>query len=868
MQENFFYGYTPAASGSQVYLERPRVNRLLEKAVQKSIVSVVAGAGYGKTQAVYAFAKNLNARTAWIQISQRDNLGERFWENFVSAVAFFSRDAAGKLRQMDFPTTEQQFERYLTIYREDVIPNEKYLFVFDDVHLITEKAVLNFLERCISAFASNITSMLIARTEPALDMARLASRKLLARLTEKELRFNLDEMVSYFRLMKVNPDPALASVIYHDTEGWAFAIHLAGLSLRNVQRGTSHIPLLIKYSASRLIESEIMAPLSSELRRFLIKLSLVENLNPQLVLEIAKDPSLVTGMADIGSFIRFDKYLNAYRIHHLFMDYLRERQNEISEKEKKEVWNKTALWCSANDRKMDAIISYDKAEDYDGIVSILNTLPLILPTGIARFVFDILERAPETIYRDYPRTIIIRNRTLNSLGLFDQNRKETLAIIPALKALPDSSGKHCILAACYLNLGFIGLLQSMYTRRYDFIDYFRKAAFRARQSGNESRSPIGGVSISSYVCRTMAPSSKEDMEKYIAMIGEVAPHVMEAMGGGMAGMHELGRGEFAFFRCELQEAEKLLLDGLGRARKAQQYETENRALFYLLRIYLSRGDTKKVENVLRQLKAELEEPLYLNRYAHHDIVSGWYDIQTGRNDRIAPWLKSDYEESELNSMAQGLEKLVKAKYYFAEKRYPVALAVMESLGNAEPILIGAVEMKVLEAVCRHRMLDKDGAFKALFEAYQLAAPAGLFMPFAELGKDMRTLTETAMKDLAEGGKAAGLSPEENPGSGESRELFSLWLEEIHRKAAAYAKKLYRQTEQASVATTRRKSSPLSHRERDVLTGLSRGLTREEIAGAASISPNTVKSAIRSIYNKLGALNKADAIRIAAEKGIL
>ena len=854
LQEIFFHGHTPVASGSQVCLERPRINRLLEKAVQKSIVSIVAGAGYGKTQAVYAFARKLNARTAWIQVSPRDNLRERFWENFVSAVSFFSRDAAEKLRQMDFPATEQQFERYLTIYREDVIPNERYLFVFDDVHLITEKAVLNFMERCMSAFASNITSMLIARTEPSLDMARLASRKLLACLTEDELRFSLDEMVSYFRLLDVSPDPALVSAIYHDTEGWAFAIHLAGLSLRNVQSGTAHVPLLLKYSTSRLIESEIMSPLPPELRRFLIKLSLVENPSPELALEIAEDPSLVAGMEGIGSFIRFDSYFNAYRIHHFFMDYLLEKQDELSAEEKKDVWNKTALWCAANNRNMDALISYDKAGDYDGIVSILNTLPLILPTGIARFVFEILERAPDTIFRDYPRTIIIRNRTLNSLGLFEQNRAETLGIIPMLKEHPDSPGKHGILAACYLNLGFIGFLQCIYTRRYDFIDYFKEGAFQAKLSGHEPELPVGGVSISSYLCRAMAPASKEDIEAYIAMVGKVVPYVAQAMVGGMAGMHELALGEFAFFRCEHQEAEKQLLKSLKKARQAQQYESENRALFYLLRIYVSRGDAKEIEDILRQLKAELKEPFYLNRYVQHDIAVGWYSIQTGRKDRIASWLKSDYEESGLNSMAHGLEKLVKAKYYFAEKRYPVALAIMESLGNAEPILIGDIEMKALEAACRYRLLDKEGAFKALLQAYQLAAPAGLFMPFAELGKDMRALTETAMKDISDGGTAAGLPPQ--------------WLEEIQRKAAVYAKKLYPQTERASAGSGHRKGSPLSHREMNVLAGLSQGLTREEIAGAASISPNTVKSAMRSIYSKLGALNKADAVRIAAEKGML
>jgi LuxR family maltose regulon positive regulatory protein len=50
--------------------------------------------------------------------------------------------------------------------------------------------------------------------------------------------------------------------------------------------------------------------------------------------------------------------------------------------------------------------------------------------------------------------------------------------------------------------------------------------------------------------------------------------------------------------------------------------------------------------------------------------------------------------------------------------------------------------------------------------------------------------------------------------------------------------------------------------------MSRGFTREEIALDAGISVNTVKSAVRKIYHKLGAVNQADAIRIASIRGIL
>jgi LuxR family maltose regulon positive regulatory protein len=142
------------------------------------------------------------------------------------------------------------------------------------------------------------------------------------------------------------------------------------------------------------------------------------------------------------------------------------------------------------------------------------------------------------------------------------------------------------------------------------------------------------------------------------------------------------------------------------------------------------------------------------------------------------------------------------------------------------------------------------AFALLETAYTLAAPNGLTMLFIELGKDMRALTEAALKDNV---------------SGIPRE----WLERINRKSAAYAKKLYLA---AKAHQTQRgeplRIEPLSRRETAVLTGLSQGLTREEIANISSLSVNTVKSVIKSVYLKLNAVNRADAIRIATLAGIL
>jgi LuxR family maltose regulon positive regulatory protein len=511
---------------------------------------------------------------------------------------------------------------------------------------------------------------------------------------------------------------------------------------------------------------------------------------------------------------------------------------------------------------MDALIYYDKAGDYAGIISIMNAFPLVLPNNLARFSFDVLERADKTIYRDFPEAIVIRSRILNSLGCYEQSYNETqeiISIVEHFPSAPGKSGKHGILNGCYLNLGFIGLLQSIHTRRYDFIQYFKRASDEVKKSQYITEPPLNGMVLSSYACRIMAPASNEDVEKYIAMIAEIEPYAANAMGGCLHGLFDLCSGEIAFFKTNLKEAEHRLLLSVEKARKSQQYEVENRALFYLLRIYVSYDDRKNIQSVIKQIKAQREKIFFLNCDFYYDIVKGWYHIQTGRKNLIASWLKNDFREGDFNFLLQGLERLIKAKYYVAEKRYPAALAIMQSRQESEAIFIGDIEMKCLEAICRWRMSDKESAFQTLSDAYKIASPSMLFMPFIELGREMRALTDGALKEINAKGEIAGLCPK--------------WLKEMRNKSALYAKKInaHRKNISSAAAACKRDGSRnaplLSGREMSVLDGLSLGFTRIEIAASLSISPNTVKSALRSIYNKLGALNKADAVRIATEKGI-
>jgi LuxR family maltose regulon positive regulatory protein len=842
--------------GNQIYLERPQIDILLEKAVQNPVVIACAGAGYGKTHAVYSFVRKYKILTSWIQLSERDNIRDRFWENFIAGVTLVNQKAAVRLAKIEFPETERQFERYMTIPRMETPSDMKCIFVYDDFHLIHDKAVLRFMEGSITSNFPNITSIIISRSEPPLNLVKLLSKGLLGRITEDDLRFSREEMVEYFRIQDIKPSPRAISSIYHDTEGWAFAIHLAGLSLKNASPGADYVPQAMRSNIFKLIESEIITVISGELRKFLIKLSLIDHLIPELLQKIAAGRPLIEEMEQISSFIRFDTYLNAYRIHHLLLEYLTGKQQELSGEEQREVYEQAAGWCVQNSQKLDAINYYEKAGDYARLIDVVYTLPLVMPNRTAQMLLEILNRAPPEIYDQIANAHILRTRLYLTLEMFEKAKEELSALITKVEAQPPSSSTSRSLAGCYNNLGFIGLLTSSYTRDYDYVRYFERAKQHYDQSHYETKPPVSVISLTSYLCRVNS-EEKGEFERYIDAVTGAVPYLSVSMGGCALGMDDLARGELAFFKGDMSGAETMSLQALHKARQGNQYEIENRALFYLLRINLSRGNYEKIQEMLRQMEAQLDQTCYVNRFTYHDIVTGWYYSQIGQPDRLAAWLKNDFEESDLNSMAHGLEILVKAKYHLAEKRYPAALAVLESQGERNSRwahVLGKIEISVLEAVCQYRLREKESAFAGLEHAYSLAQPNALYMPFIEMGKDMRALAGAALKDGATA-------------------VPSVWLERVCRNASAYAKKLFMEAEQRRPAAQERRQSDraavvLSRREKEILTGLSQGFTREEIAGFSSISVNTVKSVIRSIYNKLGAVNRADAVRIATQLGLL
>jgi DNA-binding CsgD family transcriptional regulator len=63
-----------------------------------------------------------------------------------------------------------------------------------------------------------------------------------------------------------------------------------------------------------------------------------------------------------------------------------------------------------------------------------------------------------------------------------------------------------------------------------------------------------------------------------------------------------------------------------------------------------------------------------------------------------------------------------------------------------------------------------------------------------------------------------------------------------------------------------KKELLSKREIEILAAFAKGFTYQDISDALFISPHTVRTHIKNIYQKLEINSKAEAVKIAIESG--
>ncbi|MDR1960806.1 MAG: LuxR C-terminal-related transcriptional regulator, partial [Gracilibacteraceae bacterium] len=702
--------------------------------------------------------------------------------------------------------------------------------------------VIDFLMTQLFSFA-NLKTVFISRTPPLVGPN--APPGGIAGISEEDISFTESEIAALLQKLGIDQPRSVIADIYRDTGGWAFAVNLVALSLKNATVYESQARSAMRRQIFQLIDREIFSKLDEKEKNALLKLSLLVQLPVELARSVTGEES--PPLERTVSFIRYDAYLDAFQIHQLFLDFLREKTDLLSAGEIRETLCAAARWCDAHGQKIDAISYYEKAGEYDAIIGIAREFALQLPVNSARFILGIFDAAPPGTLEKNVTYYVLRNRLLMSLSRLSDALAECEKYVRRFSALPPSPFTNRVLAGVYEAIAVTGFLAAPATDRYDFDAPMARANHYYRLTPYEAKGQSTKMSIGTWASRvgTTRPGAQEE---FIGALTRAVPHAAGAMGGCMSGLDDLARGELFYYRADLRAARTCIEEAAAKAETGGQHDIRSRALFYLLRIAAARGDTGQIEELLPEIERQLDCEEYPTRQITYDIVTSWYHVLAGQHRHAAAWLRGDLDESEFPSFLAEFANVIRMKIYYAGERYYDLLAFLESQ-PARGVLFGRLEGKVLQAACLYQIKNRAGALDALEQAYGLAESNRLDMPFIEMGQDMRTLTTAALKD-----GSAGIPRE--------------WLEKINSKSATYAKRRLAVTAAYRLANRLGDEISLSSREKEVLTDLYHGLSRSESAAHLNLSVNTVKSLLNMIYLKLGAETTADALRTALEKDLL
>ncbi|MCL2106826.1 MAG: LuxR C-terminal-related transcriptional regulator [Oscillospiraceae bacterium] len=858
-------------------IARPRVGQALEQAAENPLVYVVAGAGYGKTQAVRGFIQQQEgARVYWVQLTESDNMASRFWENLTHVVASGNPALSAQMHGFGFPDTAARFKRF----REAAAPfkindGRKAFLVLDDFHVIHNRQLLLFLEQYVRLNLSNTCAILISRSEPEINMVSLFAKGKASIVDEDILRFTQDEIAAFLVHCGISVTPGSLSKIYKETHGWALAVRLLSMALRRMPGQQGRAIAAMKQNVFKLMESEAFADFSEESQKNLVKLAMVSHLPYTPFREDSEAVAFLNANPQMVPFVWFDSMIGDYRVHPLFAEFLQSKLYLLTEEEKEETYRWAAGWCEQNGYHIDAIDYYAKLRDYSRMMGIFLSYASKLPRDAVKYYLRILEGLlplyealvyPIQRYEDsmlITLTKVMIPFLLMELGRYDESREKLLRSVEkweaTLERIDDDRNKSFLvtnLFSNYNNLAYLNMRTCVTTHQYEFHEHFKKSMHFFKMSPYPPQiesGPFTCANIHSYACLVGVTAGRPMFDEFVAATREAVRYIPFIMNGLYGGYDDLAAAELSFFRNRPAEVKSFAQQAIAKARANKQYGIEIMAAQYLLRVSLLEGDYPLASEMLRQLKILEGVSDFWDRQPLYDIYTAVFYAQIGLAHLAAPWLTINAKDELWDYRGPAREQLVRARCLIASQRYYVALTALgqplRGEETEEKLLLGELVRCLLRAIAFMKTGKAEDAVAEFEQAYRLSFSGEFEMPFIEFGKHMQELAALAARQA-------------------DCVIDKAWLKLLSQKAAIYVKKadfvarLYKKERQIVEVVK------LTEREHEVLNDLYHGLSRAEIAANRYLSINTVKSVLQTLYLKLGAENNVDAVRIALEMKLL
>jgi LuxR family maltose regulon positive regulatory protein len=864
---------------------RKRLLDALDRGAQGPLVVLSAPAGAGKTILVSSWVQTrLPGPVAWLSLDGDDNDASRLAADLMSALRSASVIKRGStLDRLDAPLGARADGFLATLVNGLSKLHSTFVLVLDDVHELTSPQACSFIDFLVRHAPSQCRLVLVGRADPPVPVQRLRVCGELTELRVADLAFDRDETATLYRQLGLELSEEELEVLWHRTEGWAAALRLAGLSLQGhpePRRFVAEFAGTDRAVADYLV-SEVLAHMPEDRRAFMLRTCLVDALSPELA-------DALTGLD--GASLTLDALERSgvpvqqtranglwYRYHPLFGELLRAHLHHSRPEELPLLHRRAAHWYAEQGLVRPAIRHALLGEDWEEAGRLIeeNWLDLFL-SGASSAVREPMAKLPADVIAAHPRLAVAFAGSRLEDGDMDSAQHYLMLARGASRDEREGAQPKLVLVA-------VALLRARL--RADVEEARRHAEELARlartpQDARWARlrsfalSNLGATLLwagepqlaGAHLREALALASEAGHEHIrldclaqlaiehllrgqLTQAGEEATSAVQLAerygweDGSAPACAYLAAANVAYWRAEFERAEGLVSRAVSAANTAELPvrlaarllqalmtaaagpQSATRGLLKLDALRAAIADGERVPEYLQAALGDIEIRLLLASDSVQVARGRLADART----RVAHSPSLLVREAEVELRAGEFER--------ARKLTAKVLDQVEASVRAEIHPMTHLEALLVCALAEHAHGEHAAAADSLDRALALAEQEHWCGPFLLHGETMRELLERS----AQSGTA-------HPA------LLETLLDGVG--------------ESQGTNTQGALAEPLTDREIRILRFLPTMLSNAEIGAETFVSLNTVKTHLRSIYRKLGARSRADAVQKARTLGLL
>jgi len=340
-------------------VSRPRIEKLIAEGVRGPMTTVTGPPGAGKTMAIasWAAASSYPCALVWITLDDYDNRPSVFWSYVVAALR---RAGVAVPRVLPGPTRGAVDHVFLlrlaSVLAEQDPP---VVMVLDDVHLLTEPAILDGLAYVLRNARTGLHLVIASRADPLLPLHQYRLAEELTEIRADDLAFSAPESAVLLAHHGVTLSAAALDCLTSRTEGWAAGVRLAALSLHGRQDPEQFVKEMDAENSAitGYLVDEVLNAQPPSVRDLLLRTSILDYISMDLARELVDNQQAadtLPALARANAFIRPVGH-GWYRYHSLFGSVLRLKLQIESHNRLADLYRRAARWFQRNGHVNEAV---------------------------------------------------------------------------------------------------------------------------------------------------------------------------------------------------------------------------------------------------------------------------------------------------------------------------------------------------------------------------------------------------------------------------------------------------------------------------------------------------------------------------------